>query len=260
MDLRAEIQNVINKNAFKLKRDTLIYYGNTVEKNRPLAWPQFFGPIESASFYVKTNNRNRSPDDRRRFLLHEYLPKKDLILLNLTPSTIHSEQIQTLLDLITKLIKQANLQTMVDDLATVQLIALFINILFGLSLSYDETQIDTLVSSVLATKLSYPYKGLSPSFVKQILHIIHDPQHPCQASRISFRDYDKTLMNALTFTCERYEIPLHGLYFFIKDYSANACCHAVEKLSHEWLLCVPNEYIIFRPNTTVDYRHSYSVN
>jgi hypothetical protein len=266
VEVRKGIEDIIASNSVKLGKTNAVYYGGYKRKNFPLKWPQFFGTAESASIYVRNNNVERNAWDREYYYLHEYLPKKNIRLLNFTATMHNSERIQRLLDLIRVLIGLTNLPTMGEDMAMVELIALLSHLLFGLNLIYDDTMVDLIIDSPFAAKLAYPYKDLSHDHVRKLLSIIHtsDPQKRCRASRISFHDYDVTLMNALTFLFEKYQVPVEGICFFMPDggYTAQDCCSAALEMDvkHEnWLLCVPTEYIIFRPHLSVDYVNSHVV-
>lgn len=260
--IERQIKAVIDQNAFTLSPRDRIYYGHMYHKRLPFKYAQFFGTKESSSAYVRSYNANlpRSGDRRNQYLLHEYTPLEEIKLLNFTHNAENSAQIQHFLDLLSQLVRVSKKPTMDIDLRTVQLIALFSHIFFGLDLRYDAQQIDDLVENVAET-MSYPYHGLSVSFVKQLLSIIHHPRNACQASRVSFRNFDKTLISALKLMFGNYNIPAHGICYFMtqSEASPNACCHRISKQIAQFaesILCVPSEYIIFHPDQYISYRQS----
>jgi hypothetical protein len=140
------------------------------------------------------------------------------------------------------------------DLESLEVIALFTHLLFGLDLPYDATQINHLVED-LASARTYPKTQLKSDFVKQLLSVVESQK--CHPTRMSFSEYDKLLTNALTFVMEHCQLPIDGIYFDDTYQPENRCCQIVNRaISEERQLqtCVPSEYIIFRPIQSLTYQ------
>jgi hypothetical protein len=247
--IRNEIQKVINANRIVLTKNSMVYHSNTSWRRNPENYPKFYGPYETAKYYLKNNNENISR--KNIYQLHKYVVTRDTTLLNFTANPNNSAQITHLLDLITQLIPYTSIsrEKKEKDLGSVQVIALFSHILFGLNTRYNEAQINHLVED-LASGLTYPKQRLGSDFVKQLLQII---KSPCQPSRISFGDYDKMLLNALTFVIEDCQLPIDGIGFVTTGYRAGHCCKIVNTINPQWETCVPSEYILFRPMQSISY-------
>jgi hypothetical protein len=225
-----------------------LYYGNTEWRKKPQEWPQFFGPYESASEYVKIYNKRHTTD---QYVLHHYQAKRPIQLLNFNANALRSGQIDTLFHLMSQLLPlmpDLTPKKLQENLDGLQVIELFSPILFGLKTHYDQTQIKHIVED-LATKITFPVgENVNERFVRQLLDIIETSG--CVPGRISFKDYDKMYFNALTFAIEACQLPIDGV-FFTRKQEQDACCARVNKKLSSGNTCVPDEYIILRPHKVV---------
>jgi hypothetical protein len=135
-----------------------------------------------------------------------------------------------------------------DDL---EVISLFTNICYGLSIPYDPSRVNDVVQ--LATRLTYPKETVKFDFVGRLLQTITDGQ--CQSSRTSFSAYDKLLMNALTYVIESCQLPIDGVYFRSPEqYGSQSCCSVIDQFNPgQWNTCVPSEYVLFRADKHLEY-------
>lgn len=251
--VKYEINEIINRNCFKLTQKNSIYHGNLMKIHDPKIWPQFFGPKESAQWYIDENKGNR-------YVLHRYIPLRQLNMLNFTPSDVHSKDISRLLGLIDTLIKltpdmtSQQREKQRDNLAVV---TLFTHVIFGLDVDYDRQRLKYIVED-LGNKLTYNKKDksiITEYNIESLLSII-DSQ-TCTRGRMSISTLDKMYFNAFAFLVHACQLPIDGVYFsndVVND--KKQCCHRINDelfTGGKGNTCVPPEYIILRPNETVKW-------
>lgn len=248
--IERQITEILDQNCWTAPKGFSLYYGNTTWRNKPQRWPQFFGPFESASDYVKIYNQNHTTD---QYVLHHYQTIRPINLLNFNADSQRSSEIDNLFHLMSQLLPLMSDLTpkkLQENLDGLQVIELFSPILFGLKTHYDRTQIKHIVED-LATKVTFPVgEHVNERFVKQLLDLIETSG--CAPSRISFKDYDKMYFNALTFAIEACHLPIDGV-FFTRTHARDPCCARVNKTLSSGNTCVPDEYILLRPHKVVTW-------